>query len=203
MTGWIIASPKCNHFAVIGKAIQWWRRGGTNRTREQRRIERFRNLSHLMVNPNSGTFAEDAVRWAKAHHIAIVEEGQPDVIFVCSRRLWQPQALQELTGRYNPGRIVQIKGTGELTELPMLRRPQAGGANAMTEDIPNNEAPTCALCHHLITSTEIQGDTEVHDECFTAFQQYEAQAYLEHEARAHMEVEARAVMRQDSFGLWP
>ncbi len=71
----------------------------------------------------------------------------------------------------------------------------------MTDDTTNSQAPTCPLCHHPLTATEIQGDTDVHDECFTAFQEYEAQAYLEHEARAHMEAEHRAAMRKDAFGL--
>lgn len=124
MTGWIIASQKCNHFPMIGKAIQWWRLGRTNRPKKQRRIELHRNLSKLIIDPSTGPFAEAAAQWAKAHHITIVEEGQPDVIFVCSRKLWRPEGIQHLTRRHNPGRIIQIEATGQLTELPMLRNPQ-------------------------------------------------------------------------------
>lgn len=72
----------------------------------------------------------------------------------------------------------------------------------MTGIAPRNQQPaTCALCQQPLESADAQGDSDVHDHCFAAFRECEAQAYLQHEARAHIEAEHRAAMRRDAVGL--
>ena len=123
MLAWIIAAPNCNHWPVIQGAVEAWTKPRHWQSTAQHRLQRHKRLSQLIVDPAEGPFAEAAGEWAKSRKLTLVNQGQPDVIFVCRRELATKDAAARLAEQFNPGRIVRIDGHGKLSELKVPRQP--------------------------------------------------------------------------------
>lgn len=121
MLAWIIASPNCNHWPEITRAISLWRRRKPSEKASEYRRQRHRRFNQVIIDPSS----EEAANWANPLGITAAKEGQPDVIFFCHRHLADREHAQRLIRRFNPGRIVRVSGMGQLETVEIHRAPAA------------------------------------------------------------------------------
>ena len=135
MLAWIIASPQCNHWNLIESAIKNWRSRRRYQSVKQRRHQRHKNLTHVIIDPQHGPFAEKARQWAARLNLQVVDHGQPDVLFLCHAKPARPSNVANLVKRFNPGHVIRITGHGRFQELPVSREPSHDSHPALALDM--------------------------------------------------------------------
>ena len=109
MLAWIIASKNPYHWQKI--------EGALDRHHSQQK------LSAVIIDPWQGPAATQARNWARRKKIPLTRKGQPDIIFLCHSKLWEPEITLALQEKFQPEQISGISISGNIFRITPGQQP--------------------------------------------------------------------------------